>query len=483
MNKNHVFWSILVYFCCLLPTAIFCAHDIGIGDFLESDMWKSYYEIQHFPGTNRLPIGTYLNPDTNAIWKYFFDNSLYYQDYKNLLPKLMNLDESMWSGDAEKKYSNRLFARLVDDFKTIWMNSECIKVIDKLKTDNPGVSGFTQWYLISNRFWGSKIGWCACREALSDKRFFLVCLLLDHVLAKFPDRSTALVYTSFCSGNLFQDFFAIRWLIKLGYKNITMNFIDHIYDDNNEQLKNDFTNLKLSFDALIKHCAEKQKASDPLYNLVYSARYWIDANDYIKAVQNGSAQKSDILLMVDYGQGSFFYKEKENYLSGQCPLASGVLWRRGQAMEMVDIVDIPFNGNVQSILTNHSDAQISERLIKIVAQHKGLDRQQLITKLITNYADDIANARCSVAISACRIFEQLIEETAQQNRVILQLSKGKITDGSWWNDLMYEGFKEIKFVRDELAVKLNALKNQLLNLKNSLDRLKKQLEKLQERLG
>lgn len=475
MNKNHFFRYILVYVGCLMTTAIFCAHDISIGDFLDSDTWKFYYKIEHFTGTNKPPIGTYLNPDTNAIWKYFFDNSFYYQDYKNLLPKLMNLDESMWSGDAEKKYSNRLFARIADDFKTIWMNSECIKVIDKLKTDNPGVSGFTQWYLISNRFWGSKIGWCACNEAPPDKRFFLLCLLLDHVLAKFPDRSTTLVYTSFCSGNLFQDFFALRWLIKLGYKNIIMNFIDRDY-------KQDFQALQLSFDVLLKHCIEKQKETDPLYNLVYSVRYWIDANDYIKAVQNGSAEKGNILTMVDYGQGCLSYKEKENYLSGQCPLASGVSWRNSDS-SINHIIDIPFNGNVQSILTNHSDAQISERLIKIVAQHKGLDRQQLITKLITNYADDIANARCSVAISACRIFEQLIEETAQQNRVILQLSKGKITDGSWWNDLMYEGFKEIKVIRDELAVKLNALKNQLLNLKNSLDRLKKQLEKLQERLG
>lgn len=73
----------------------------------------------------------------------------------------------------------------------------------------------------------SRMDYCSCIS--QDTRVHFADNVVKHITQKFPDRAMNLVYTSFASGHLLQDFMIIGRLLKLGYTHITVNLIDNTY--------------------------------------------------------------------------------------------------------------------------------------------------------------------------------------------------------------------------------------------------------------
>lgn len=106
-----------------------------------------------------------------------------------------------------------------------------------------------------------------------------------------------IVFTSLGSGSLLFEFFLAVSLSELNYKNVEMNFIDLCYE-NNETLQN----YKENFLLLLNEYIGNQKKAHS-YN--YSTNWYYDAYDYIKNALTLSAEKSDIMLGIDYaGEGN-----------------------------------------------------------------------------------------------------------------------------------------------------------------------------------
>ncbi len=150
----------------------------------------------------------------------------------------------------------------------------------------------------------SRFTWCIrCPEASLIKRLSLILLLLQKVQAKF-NPGDHIVYTAFASGGLMQDYLTLSELVRLGYKNITINLIDHEYHpghENYSQKKLLISTLQqkletLNFKTSIQEYAFNKSATIGAINVFFTAY------DYVDAVKQNKKLASNILLAVDVGQ-------------------------------------------------------------------------------------------------------------------------------------------------------------------------------------
>lgn len=78
--------------------------------------------------------------------------------------------------------------------------------------------------------------WCACRKARASTRLYLVFEILNKLAGR--DKSKELVYVSFGSGKLLQDYLIINGLSAAGFKNLNINLIDLGYANSSDICKN-----------------------------------------------------------------------------------------------------------------------------------------------------------------------------------------------------------------------------------------------------
>lgn len=130
-------------------------------------------------------------------------------------------------------------------------------------------------------------GWCInCPEAPLIKRIMLILLICEKIKKEFKP-TDHIVYTSYGSGRLFQDYLTIKSLTTQGYNNITINLIDKDYSTKNPDFIN-ITNLYIN---------EFRKKLNKLKVHIFE-----NASDYSDAIKKEKTALSTILIAVDLGQ-------------------------------------------------------------------------------------------------------------------------------------------------------------------------------------
>ena len=167
---------------------------------------------------------------------------------------------------------------------------------------------------------GESLSWCECHAEY--KRITLALLLVNEIREKFPNKNQRIVYTSFASGTLLQDYVVLGELL-LSHTNILVNFIDLDYPDILPALakkdlrsegpnslhmlemktKQESADMIDSFKVKIAQIISEKGSSSVDYN--FEVKIYHNAYEYIKRVQNYSDEKSNILIMVDPSTGSF----------------------------------------------------------------------------------------------------------------------------------------------------------------------------------
>lgn len=149
------------------------------------------------------------------------------------------------------------------------------------------------------------LGMCVpCAEASYSQRMLLIFLILNDVAKKYQDINSELVYTSFASCTLLQDFMIIAGLIALGYRSFKINFIDIFYAKKNDD-KHDkiFHTMQSEFLYNITNYASYAKKEFKQLDIKYfDIKYYGSSYEYITDVKSGSAKKSNILIAVDWGK-------------------------------------------------------------------------------------------------------------------------------------------------------------------------------------
>jgi hypothetical protein len=146
--------------------------------------------------------------------------------------------------------------------------------------------------------------WCSCPMGTDEKRIELVIRLVNHIVL-LQDRKIItkdLVYTSFCSGEMLFDLLVLEPLvINEIFDEVVFNSIDNrhpfklVSDISSDPVPecDSFRLLKMMVDER-KGCA--------LRNVKYNL-----SEDYIDAVEKGTQEKSDVLVMVDPGAKGLGY--------------------------------------------------------------------------------------------------------------------------------------------------------------------------------
>ena len=162
------------------------------------------------------------------------------------------------------------------------------------------------------------LDWCTCTAEY--KRITLAILLVNETREKFPNKNQHIVYTSFASGDLLQDYVALSELL-LSYTDILVNFIDLEYPDipalakknlRAEEPRNlhilEMTNKQEQADIIDSFKVKiaqviSERSIDVNYN--FEVNIYQNAYEYIARVQKNPAEKSNILILVDPSVFSF----------------------------------------------------------------------------------------------------------------------------------------------------------------------------------
>lgn len=166
---------------------------------------------------------------------------------------------------------------------------------------------------------GESLSWCECHAEY--KRITFALLVINEVREKFQNNNKRIVYTSFASGSLLQDYVILSELL-LSHTNMLVNFIDLDYPDVPALTKKDLR-AKEPRSLHVMEMKNKQESADMLDSFkikiaqvisekrLGSVGYKFDVNiyqnvyDYIARVQKNPDEKSNILIMVDPSVGSF----------------------------------------------------------------------------------------------------------------------------------------------------------------------------------
>ena len=138
---------------------------------------------------------------------------------------------------------------------------------------------------------------CFCHNATIGKRILLLFQLLNNIATNKKDTETPLTYTSFGSGKLLYDYYVISELIKLGFKNIKLNLIDLIYEQDTTIV--DIFKQELS--RIVCKRYNKEAIDETFLSSVIQITTYKDAAIYAHLVEQNQALKSDVLTYIDIG--------------------------------------------------------------------------------------------------------------------------------------------------------------------------------------
>ncbi len=160
------------------------------------------------------------------------------------------------------------------------------------------------------------LDWCTCTAEY--KRITLALLLINEIREKFPNKNDRIVYTSFASGSLLQDYVVLSELL-LSHTNFLVNFIDLEYPDIPALIKKDLS-TEYPRDLHMLEMKNKQETANMIDSFkikmaqVMSERgldYNFDVDiyqniyQYIASAQKNTDEKSNIMILVDPSVGSF----------------------------------------------------------------------------------------------------------------------------------------------------------------------------------
>lgn len=141
---------------------------------------------------------------------------------------------------------------------------------------------------------------CDCDDAPLNKRIELI-LDMKQRLSSHP-RQMPVVHTSFGSGQLLQDFWAIRELQKDGFKHITVNFIDSVFNPMHAagELSETHQNLNKALIEFSKKTGLKVNRFDETHIAFPGViNVFSNANDYIRVCLEQPSLKSTLLTLID----------------------------------------------------------------------------------------------------------------------------------------------------------------------------------------
>lgn len=340
----------------------------------------SFFKAQAFQVTDHFLLDTDRWLDKVSVWR----NP---SQFEKLFPSLYLHDKN---GQAQG-LQNSLIMRLIDR-------------IEKISQEKNGLS------------------WCNCDQAPAPQRIRLALKVLDRVVRQYPECSQKLVYTSYASGKLLQDFIIIAGLIELGYSCLEINVIDIAYERKRQDLSCLYA--QIVFEQQIRKILRSKQEQDLSYNPSVKISSYHNVYDYLEKARRGLVEKSHILIMVDPGN-DLMHKDFEYY--GQQALASLINFELENKMTHIALY-IPRSKTIRYVYAQNLAYGDKEKIRKALESVKK-------EKLKKNYSEYITKAVCqnfpvkSIKYfqSPFRSFDDLKYDGAVSEVIMYQLCDGMIT--------------------------------------------------------
>lgn len=226
------------------------------------------------------------------------------------------------------------------------------------------------------RFLMSNMKLCSlkdCRNAPKAERLEIIFCILEKTLQKYHNQYEPLIYTSFASGELLQDFLTIVGLSVIGYTNFHLNFIDLGYERSDivEKLNQSLSqSLNFFTNAINK-------------SIQVSTYFWPNAYTFIHQTR-GLELKSNILVCVDLGN---FYLQTTNNTHN-----ARYMFLYANENKQISLY-IPNNGPCEVWQTQNGDPQIIKILMETI--NMILDKNKNLVGL-PSYKENIINSITSL---------------------------------------------------------------------------------------
>ena len=146
----------------------------------------------------------------------------------------------------------------------------------------------------------SPLARCSCDDAPLKKRVELILDMKQRVQGR--NKNAPFVHTSFGSGHLLQDFWAIRELQKGGFKNLTVNLIDCAFNQANEHnaTEEEYAETESALREFAKRTGLRLNRYDQTKKVYLGCiNVFSNAYDYCRACLDRPDLKSSILTMID----------------------------------------------------------------------------------------------------------------------------------------------------------------------------------------
>lgn len=182
----------------------------------------------------RFVLGTMENAIRNTLiagWGCFHHDLTtvqYFQEISLECNRLAALIERQISPFTDPDASDLFFQTLIATI-TAFLD-ECSTFLSNLQHDLRLNLSMSTLNYPQNKFFSL---WCQCPCATFSERIFLIASMATEVRLNAVDPTHPLIYTSFGSGHFFQDYLALKVLHKLGYSQVVVHLIDHVYEPTN----------------------------------------------------------------------------------------------------------------------------------------------------------------------------------------------------------------------------------------------------------
>lgn len=308
----------------------------------------------------------------------------------------------------------------------------------------------------------NKFDWCACRKARASTRLYLVTHIINELANR--DKNKELVYVSFGSGKLLQDYLIIKGLVAAGFKNINVNLIDLGYANTSNISINNGIDVE---DFLRTFCRKKGESYDEKDSLCAFCKLAKSCNcikkinsytTYFDFLKTWGKNRVDVLLLIDPMKlfAELLETKDPVYVNHVCVSSC-----KNKACEVVFL--LPYVGRPKIFYKNiNGDLNISsfsfekckkDRLFSCINSYKGyVDRANFIRSLDlclnwpsiwpSNSCCLLENKKVNISMSQSQrySFYDIIKSTVSDNALIYQLDDNKIFFGKC--NLLKDAYKK-----------------------------------------
>jgi len=290
-------------------------------------------------------------------------------------------------------FKKRKEAQVIDSVD--FLNVSCPVFFDKIKSVFPDLdlevvkAVFKAYllYAIDCKGYGygygqrGKLGWCPCKDARNETRFYSILHILNKVVRKNISKDGTFVFVSHGSGALLQEYLTLEGLVALGFRDIEAYLIDPKYSETTEE------SLEESGAGKAK---EALRALRSLLSANIKIHVYTDYVDFLKQFRAG--KKATILQMIDPIPDIWRVKQEvknsreANYInfSLESNYLEGVYEKYGDDGFLNYEINLllPYKGPLQTSLQNIPDS-ISRRLLSF--GYRGYeDRERFVAFLKEN---------------------------------------------------------------------------------------------------